>query len=221
MTFTLCLSSINPLTGEAAQCVTIAGPDGVNTVGASKFSPQSSPQSQRPLVQTPKRPLRPPPPDSSYTETVSIQEPGKFTVVFEKPYAPAPKRPLRPSNPDNDGGSSATGSPRKKVDTFQTKIVPRKPFAPSDVKTNPQRLTGDATDLIVGNKKPDRFSVPRKSNMPDKPERTEKFGDIENLKNRRPGSLNDDIAASYAYPYVFGSPYTFGYQPRVIHAPIW
>ena len=158
------MSSINPLTGEAAHCITVEGPDGVNIEGPSKFSPQ--------------------------TEII-------------------------------DDRHEHHDLPRKKVDTFQTKIVPRKPFAPSDVKTNPQRLTGDATDLIVGNKKPDRFSVPRKSNMPDKPERTEKFGDIENLKNRRPGSLNDDIAASYAYPYVFGSPYTFGYQPRVIHAPIW
>ena len=117
------MSSINPLTGEAAHCITVEGPDGVNIEGPSKFSPQTEIIDDRFY---PKRPLRPPPPDSSYTETVSIQEPGKFTVVFEKPYAPAPKRPLRPSNPDNDGGSSATGSPRKKVDTFQTKIVPRK-----------------------------------------------------------------------------------------------
>ena len=200
MTFTLCLSSINPLTGEAAQCITVAGFDDVNMVGLSKFSPQS----QRPMY----------PPESSY-ESVSVQEPGKFTVV--PPYPGV----IGESLDCPDCHHEHHDLPRKKVDTFQTKIVPRKPFAPSDVKTNPQRLTGDATDLIVGNKKPDRFSVPRKSNMPDKPERTEKFGDIENLKNRRPGSLNDDIAASYAYPYVFGSPYAFGYQPRVIHAPIW
>ena len=205
------MSSINPLTGEAGQCITVAGPDGVNKVEPSKFSPQS----QRPLVQTPKRPLRPPmyPPESSY-ESVSVQEPGKFTVV--PPYPGV----IGESLDCPDCHHEHHDLPRKKVDTFQTKIVPRKPFAPSKVKTNPQRLTGDATDLIVGNKKPDRFSVPRKSNTPDKPERTEKFNDGD-LKNRRPGSPNDDIAASYAYPYVFGSPYTFGYQPRVIHAPIW
>ena len=118
------MSSINPLTGEAGQCITVAGPDGVNKVEPSKFSPQS----QRPLVQTPKRPLRPPPPDSSY-ETVSIQVPGKFTVVLEKPF----------------------------------------------VNDNPECVQDgiDLVCLINRSKKPGKFSVPRKSNTPDKPERTE------------------------------------------------
>ena len=73
--------------------------------------------------------------------------------------------------------------------------------------------------LINKSKKPGKFNVPRKSNTPDKPKKPMQI--FEDLNNRRPGSLNDEIAASYAYPYVFGSPYAFGYQPRVIHAPIW
>ena len=157
------------MTGEAADCITIAGPDGVNKVGPSKFSPQLPEELDvdpaSPLK--PKRPLRPPPPDSS-NETVSIKAPGKFTVLLEKPF----------------------------------------------VNDNPHCLTEDRIDLVClmfGSKTPTRFNVPRKSNMPDKPKKTQQL--FEDLKKRRPGSPNDDIATSYAYPYVFGS--TFGYQPRV------
>ena len=83
------MSSINPLTGEAADCITIAGPDGVNKVGPSKFSPQLPEELDvdpaSPLK--PKRPLRPPPPPDSSYETVSIQAPGKFSVIVEqKPF---------------------------------------------------------------------------------------------------------------------------------------
>ena len=87
---------------------------------------------------------------------------------------------------------------------------------------NPECVTDDAIDLVClinKSKKPGKFNVPRKSNTPDKPKKPMQI--FEDLNNRRPGSLNDEIAASYAYPYVFGSPYAFGYQPRVIHAPIW
>ena len=164
------MSSINPLTGEAADCITIAGPDGVNKVGPSKFSPQLPEE----LDVDPASPLKPQrPPDY---ETVSIKAPGKFTVLLEKPF----------------------------------------------VNDNPHCVSEDRIDLVClmfGSKTPTRFTVPRKSNKPEKPKRTEQL--FEDLKNRRPGSPNDDIATSYAYPYVFGSPYAFGYQPRVIHAPVW
>ena len=80
------MSSINPLTGEAADCITIAGPDGVNKVGPSKFSPQL-PEELDVDPAFPIKPKRPLGPDSSY-ETVSIKAPGKFSVIVEKkPFA--------------------------------------------------------------------------------------------------------------------------------------